>query len=786
MGTATGAAHIRPCSTSTCGTGIAWSQIFNSAGKVVNLGSSGIAAVFIADQLAVSSGLDNTTYSGAGTSNKNDDPISSSDPCVLASTCPNTPLQWASGNLPAKDDLSNVYAYAATAPSSGDLVVYSGFERISPSGDSHIDIGLFQTPVSLDLTHDSANKCQVAQCLFLGHRTTGDLIISMNFLTGGAVGNVSTREWLGSAFSAPLVVTAGEGCNPTFTSTLGTVPAGALCAFNNGSPIAGGNWTSFDSHAKPITTLPTNSFTNFGIDVNQVLQRAICISTFIGETRSSGSFDAELKDFAGPTAFPICTARISIAPNAVNEVRQSHTFTVTVTQVIGGTATPVANNTPVTVTLTDSNGAVHSIISNSCATNPGTLGGTCSITFTSNTAGNVTGNATATVNIGGNIFTVTTNGQSGNSGPAVKRFVDSFVTIGPNAVNSINEPHTFTATVKVNAGLGAGFVNAADLTPVTITLVPISPLTLSDVTTISNSCMSNPGTISGSCSITFTSDKAGQVNGTATATPTVSGVTMTRTTNGVGQNSFPAMKIFVSGSIAWTKVDNAGNLLGGATFQYCRTQDLVNGVLVPTPNGPICTTVTDNSSPDQNSIAGQFLVTGLQLGTYTVHETVAPPGFELDPRTATVTITIANPNINITQTLFGAFVDQRSILKLTQFGYTNTPTGTVTAGVVSGTTVYTIQFTNFGAATASLSATLAVTVTGQGSGTLTCTGTCTQTFTATLGPGGSATFTLTANYLNMANLAVITANLTASYTTNGLTRTPSGTPATISFTIQAA
>ena len=45
--------------------------------------------------------------------------------------------------------MTNVYAYA-TFDADGDLIIYSGFERIAPEGDSHVDIEFFQDPVALD------------------------------------------------------------------------------------------------------------------------------------------------------------------------------------------------------------------------------------------------------------------------------------------------------------------------------------------------------------------------------------------------------------------------------------------------------------------------------------------------------------------------------------------------------------------------------------------------------------------------------------------------------------
>ncbi len=87
--------------------------------------------------------------------------------------------------------------------------------------------------------------------------------------------------------------------------------------------------------AAVIGALPANAFTEFGVNVTELLGGTPCISTFMGKTRSSQSFTAELKDFSGPAGFNICGASIAIAPDAVNEVGDDHTFTVTVLQELG-------------------------------------------------------------------------------------------------------------------------------------------------------------------------------------------------------------------------------------------------------------------------------------------------------------------------------------------------------------------------------------------------------------------------------------------------------------------
>src|SRR4029453_6513329 len=158
-------------------------------------------------------------------------------------------------------------------------------------------------------------------------------------------------------------------------------------------------------------------------------------------------------------------ARIAIAPSATNEVGAPHTFTVTLEKDTGGGTFVPAAGEHVDVTLTDSNGATHTAPTGTC-TNAGAntnAAGQCTITFTSPTPGQVTGHATATLTIGGVSITVSTNGAGGNSGDAVKTFVDANIQITPaTAANEVGTNHTLTGHVNVNAGLGAGFVNAPD------------------------------------------------------------------------------------------------------------------------------------------------------------------------------------------------------------------------------------------------------------------------------------------------------------------------------------
>lgn len=349
-----------------------WADIFDASGNVISL-FGGHAAAFIADPSSAGGGTDPTTFSGFGTSNKNNDPISTADcanrtPPLTGSNC--SPWGWDSGNVPAKDDLTNVYAYEVINPANNHLIVYGGIEREDPSGDSHVDLEFFQDQVALG-----------SGTSFTGVRTVNDVIIVMDFVRGGGIGSVKIFSWNGSEY-VQAGVAGGEGCFPK--------PGGAadsICAFNNGASIDGGPWPNFDNHGAQITTLEKNAFTEIGVDLTELIGASPCLSTFMGKTRSSASFTAELKDFAGPHNFDLCQPSTSLSASAsAATIHSGDSVTLTFSELNDG------NENLLNPTVTTDSASCNSTMTSSDPNNNGKLdiGETWTFTCTVTPAGDLT------------------------------------------------------------------------------------------------------------------------------------------------------------------------------------------------------------------------------------------------------------------------------------------------------------------------------------------------------------------------------------------------------------
>ena len=153
----------------------------------------------------------------------------------------------------------------------------------------------------------------------------------------------------------------------------------------------------------------------------------------------------------------------------------------------------------------------------------------------------MTGHATATLTIGGKPLTVATDGTNGNSADAVKTYVDANIQITPaTANNPLNTTHVLTAHVNVNAGAGAGYVNAPAGTLITFSIVSGPGSFVGGVTTCTT-----VGT-TGSCTATITSATPGTTVVKAATNVTVGGIVVHRETgDGKAGDSANAQKNWI-------------------------------------------------------------------------------------------------------------------------------------------------------------------------------------------------------------------------------------------------
>ena len=323
-------------------------------------------------------------------------------------------------------------------------------------------------------------------------------------------------------------------------------------------------------------------------------------------------------------------ARIAIAPPiATNAVNTGHqlTATVQIDHDLGAGWENAPDGTTIAFLILSGPG---SLSPTSCTTSGAT--GACGTTLTSSVAGVTTVEASSALTVDETPLSVKTDGVAPNSGPAKKIWVDARISISPpTATNGIFEPHALTGKVLINLGDPDQFVNAPDGTTITF-LILSGPGSLSPA-----SCTTAGGT--GACGTTLTSSVAGTTLVQASTQVTVSGQTMTRTTDGQAGNSGPAEKLWIVGSLTWEKHDAFGARLAGATFAACRIADRFG-----TATSDPCITVKDNLAPDASATAGVFKLIDLALGTWKVTETVAPPGYEIDPAAQSVILTTASPN----------------------------------------------------------------------------------------------------------------------------------------------
>jgi len=386
------------------------------------------------------------------------------------------------------------------------------------------------------------------------------------FYSGDISGGGHNRAGASACGDEPLtVVDASIAIGPSAVNQVGTahvftvtatayVPSGTSVVFNSitadavdgsnnhpatdtstcGSPTVSGNTAT--------CTLTINSAT-----VDTFTANASATMTLGGLSVTRSTSGTHGPNGSGPATKAYVNATIAIGPPmAVNLVGAPHTFTVTVTALPGTTGTPSFG--PVTYSVLDSHSNPPGSVSSTCGS-PTVSGNTatCTITINNSTADTFTATATDTVTMGGLHVTVTTDGQNGNSGPAVKTYGDGAIVITPNAVNEVGSPHTFHITVTGLTGATTTFNS------ITASITPTPDL--QDTSTCANPTITAGDSTHGDqakCDVTINSSTAGVFTANATAHITVNGFSVVLTTDGQNGNSGPAIKTYVDGAIRIT------------------------------------------------------------------------------------------------------------------------------------------------------------------------------------------------------------------------------------------
>ena len=252
-----------------------------------------ISAVFVADPIAG----DTTSPCGVGdpttlNGGKNGDAISS--------------YAFSTGPVPAKDDLSNVYAVSHTR-ANGHPEIYFGAERLVNNGDSHMDFEFLQSTVAL------TGACSGT---FTGHRTQGDLLVAVDFTGGGSLAGDSVYLWHCAVDPGPQPAD-GTVCDPAGgPEHYQLIAAPTFTTFTvNSADIPCGGWVCRDQIAGNSTTVSTNDLLEGGVDLAGI-PFAGCFNTFLPHTRTAQSFTSVLKDFAGPLDFRSCRSPVSTSTSA--------------------------------------------------------------------------------------------------------------------------------------------------------------------------------------------------------------------------------------------------------------------------------------------------------------------------------------------------------------------------------------------------------------------------------------------------------------------------------------
>src|SRR5215208_4110984 len=228
---------------------------------------------------------------------KNDQPTGANDDSFGKGTAEDNPNPTiVDGSIPPnKSDLKAFGVFTE------DAFLELFWSRVqNPSGTTNMDFELNKEFCDGTVTHCANNGTSKAPVYVTAKRSTGDKLITYDLSKGGTVPAISVRTWNGSAWGSPTVISGAGG------SALGSVNTSTIPATETGGMGSQDPFT-FGEAAINFNTLfpPGSGCGTFG-------------SAYL-KSRSSDSFQAELKDFIAPEQVAIsnCTTLSTTASGPV-------------------------------------------------------------------------------------------------------------------------------------------------------------------------------------------------------------------------------------------------------------------------------------------------------------------------------------------------------------------------------------------------------------------------------------------------------------------------------------
>ncbi len=265
--------------------------------------------------------------------------------------------------IPDKDTILHAFAAryslpadAANCPSPDPTceVIFFGVDRFDNSGDAQLGFWFFKDTVGL------TNTASQGGFKFSGHHTNGDLLVISDFSVGGTTSTIAAYFWdtsCGSNNSAANKVVNNPGpgqcgannlrlqavsTNAKCTTSASTAP---FCGIANTSDGTAAPWAFTDKSGNH--SYLQGEYYEAGINLSALNIGGECFGSFVGESRSSTSATATLKDFVLGT-FQNCNASAVTTPSS-SSVSPGTPVTDTIVITGTGTGTPPYPSSPANV-----------------------------------------------------------------------------------------------------------------------------------------------------------------------------------------------------------------------------------------------------------------------------------------------------------------------------------------------------------------------------------------------------------------------------------------------------